>query len=63
VENKKILFDTNAYNHLLDVQKDFAVLSLLECYCTFVQYDELLATPLTSRRGELIALFHKLEPI
>ena len=60
---QKFMFDTNVYNNLLDVQNHFDVLPSAEYYCTFQQYDELLATPLDSRKEELLALFLRLEPI
>lgn len=57
------MFDTNVYNNLLHAQNDFIVLPFAEYYCTFQQYDELLATPLVSRKEELRALFLRLERI
>ena len=57
------MFDTNAYNHFLDSHNCLSSLPYAEYYCTYQQYDELIATPIESRRKELIALFHKLGPI
>lgn len=57
------MFDTNAYNHPLDSDQGIGALPAAGYYCTFQQFDELLATPLDSRKEELLAMFLRLEPI
>ncbi len=59
---EKIIFDTNAYNDLLDGSLIIETLPNAEYYCTFEQYAELIATKREERRNQLITIFRRIEP-
>lgn len=58
---QKFMFDTNAYNNLMDGVIDIETLPEAEYYCTFEQEDELKATNNEERRNKLLAFLKKLD--
>lgn len=57
------MFDTNVYNDLLDGTLNIETLPKAEYFCTFEQFDELIATKREERRKSLLATFRKIDPV
>jgi hypothetical protein len=60
---QKFMFDTNAYNNLMDGLVEIDMLPEAEYYCTFEQFEELKATKCEKRRTELLVFFGGLKHI